>query len=164
MKKVLLLLATLGGSISWGPTYATTIAIDLGPPGRVAGEKVVSFNQLNDLQFSGQTLSLNFVFTSNSFLRLFKNTSSEFLFLPILDVFGAGTIHFPTGSGYLFDKIGHRISSVTSFGGSVTTEPGGEAVPLALGGFFPLLADKLCRRIFTALTSTSQCRIIRLST
>jgi hypothetical protein len=67
-EKVLLLLATLGGSISWGPTYATTIAIDLGPPGRVTGEKVVSFNQLNDLQFSGQTLSLNFVFTSNSFV------------------------------------------------------------------------------------------------
>ena len=44
-------------------------------------------------------------------------------------------------AGYLFDKAGNTISSVTSFGGSVTTDPGGEAFRLALGGFFPLLAN-----------------------
>ena len=56
----------------------------------------------------------------------------------MLDVFGAGTINNPTGSGYLFDKAGNSISSVASFGGSVTADPGGEAFRLALGGFFPL--------------------------
>ena len=142
MKKALLLFATLGCSISWAPTYATTIAIDLGPPGRVTGEKIVSFSDLNDLQLNGQTLSLDLVFSGNSFVRLFKSTNSTFLLIPMLDVFGAGTINNPTGSGYLFDKIGNRISSVTSFGGSVTTDPGGEEVRLALGGFFPLLADE----------------------
>ena len=101
MKKALLLFATLGCSISWVPTYATTIAIDLGPPGRVTGEKIVSFNGLNDLQFNGQTLSLDLVFSGNSFVRLFKSTNSTFLLLPMLDVFGAGTINNPTGSGYL---------------------------------------------------------------
>jgi len=141
MKKALPLLATLGCSISWAPTYATTIVFDLGPPGRVTGEKIVSFNDLNDIQFSGQTLSLDLVFSSNGFVRLFKSTNSTFLLMPMLDVFGAGTIHDPTGSGYLFDKIGNRISSVTSFGGSVTTDPGGEEVRLALGGFYPLLAE-----------------------
>jgi hypothetical protein len=141
MKKKLLLLATLGCSISCASTYATTITIDLGPPGRVTGGKIVSFSGLDYLRLNGQTLSLDLVFNGNGFVRLFKNTSSAFLFLPILDVFGAGTIHNPTGSGYLFDKIGNRISSVTSFGGSVTTDPGGEEVRLALGGFFPLLAD-----------------------
>ena len=141
MKKTLLLLATLGCSISWASTYATTITIDLGPPGRVTGEKIVSFSDLNDLQLNGQTVSLDLVFSGNSFVRLFKNTSSTFLLLPMLDVFGAGTINNPTGSGYFFDKIGNRISSVTSFGGSVTTDPGGEAFRLALGGFFPLLGD-----------------------
>ena len=60
----------------------------------------------------------------------------------MLDVFGAGTINNPTGSGYLFDAAGNAISSVTSFGGSVTTDPGGEAFRLAFGGFFPLLADE----------------------
>ena len=141
MKKALLLFATLGCSISWAPTYATTIAIDLGPPGRVTGEKIISFNDLNDIQFRGQMLSLDLVFSGNSFVRLFKSTNSTFLLLPMLDVFGAGTIHDPTGSGYLFDKIGNRISSVTSFGGLVTTDPGGEEVRLALGGFYPLLAE-----------------------
>jgi hypothetical protein len=142
MKKALLLLATLGCSISWAPTYATTIPIDLGPPGRVTGEKIFSFNDLNDLQFGGQMLSLDLVFSSDGFVRLFKSTSPTFLLLPMLDVFGGGTINNPTGSGYLFDKAGHPISSVTSFGGSVTTDPGGEAFRLSLAGFFPLLAGQ----------------------
>jgi hypothetical protein len=141
MKKRLLLLATLGCSISWVPAHATTITIDLGPPGRVTGEKIVSFSDLNDLPLSGQTLSLDLVFSGNGFVRLFKSTSPTFLLLPMLDVFGAGTINNPTGSGYLFDGAGNPISSITSFGGSVTTDPGGEAFRLALGGFFPLLAD-----------------------
>src|SRR6059058_5166754 len=141
MRKRLLLLATLGCSISWVPAHATPITIDLGPPGRVTGEKIVSFSDLNDLQLSGQTLSLDLVFSGNSFVRLFKSTNSTFLLLPMLDVFGAGTINNPTGSGYLFDKAGKPISSVTSFGGSVTTDPGGEEFRLGLGGFFPLLAD-----------------------
>jgi hypothetical protein len=142
MKKILLLLATLGCSIFWGPIYATTIAVDLGPPGRVTGQKLFGFNDLNDVQFSGQTLSLDLVFSSNDFVRLFKSTNSTFLLLPMLDVFGAGTINNPTGSGYLFDKAGNAISSVTSFGGSVTTDPGGETFRLSLAGFFPLLADQ----------------------
>jgi hypothetical protein len=54
MKKGLLLFVTLGCSISWVPTYATTITIDLGPPSRVTGEKIVSFSDLNDLQLSGK--------------------------------------------------------------------------------------------------------------
>jgi hypothetical protein len=140
MRKALLLFATLGCSISWAPTYATTIAIDLGPPGRVTGEKIISFNDLNDIQFSGQTLSLDLVFSGNGFVRLFKSTNSTFLLMPMLDVFGAGTINNPTGSGYLFDEAGNPISSVTSFGGSVTTDPGGEAFRLSLAGFFPFLA------------------------
>ena len=143
MKKKLLFLVTLGCSILWFPTYATTITIDLGPPSRVTGEKIVSFNGLNDLQFSGQKLSLDLVFSGNGFVRLFKSTSSSFLLLPMLDVFGAGTIKDPTGSGYLFDKSGNPISSVTSFGGSVTTDPGGEAIRLSLGGFYPLLGQEI---------------------
>lgn len=139
MKKGLLRLVTLGCSIFWIPAYATTVTIDLGAPGRVTGEKVVSFSDLNDLQLSGQTLSLDLVFSGNGFVRLFKSTSSSFLLLPMLDVFGAGTINNPNGNGYLFDKSGNPISSVTSFGGSVTTDPGGEAVRLSLGGFYPLL-------------------------
>src|SRR6184192_24302 len=145
MRKRLLLLATLGCSICWVPAHATTITIDLGPPGRVTGEKIVSFSDLNDLPLSGQTLSLDLVFSGNSFVRLFKSTNSTFLLLPMLDVFGAGTINNPTGSGYLFDQAGNPISSVTSFGGSVTADSGGEAFRLALGGFFPLLADETGR-------------------
>ena len=141
MKKTLLLLATL--SISWASTYATTITIDLGAPGRVTGGKIVSFTDPSDLQLNGQTVSLDLVFSGDGFVRLFKSTNSTFLFLPMLDVFGAGTINNPTGTGYLFNKEGNPISSVTSFGGSVTTDPGGEAFRFALGGFFPLLADEI---------------------
>ena len=110
MKKRLLLLAALGCSISWVPTHATTITIDLGPAGRVTGEKIVSFSDLNDLQFSGQTLSLDLIFGGNGFVRLFKGTSPTLLLLPMLDVFGAGTINDPTGSGYIFRRLGHDCS------------------------------------------------------
>ena len=141
MRKTLLLLATLGCSISWASTYATTITIDLGPPERVTGEKIVRFSDPSDLQLNGQTVSLDLIFSGNNFVRLFNSTNSSFLLVPMLDVFGAGTINNPIGSGYLFDEAGNPISSVTSFGGSVTTDPGGEAFRLALGGFFPLLGD-----------------------
>jgi hypothetical protein len=144
-KKKLLLLATLGYSICWASTYATTITIDLGPPGRVTGGKIVSFSDPSDLQLNGQTVSLDLLFSDNGFVRLFKNTNSTFLLLPMLDVFGAGTINNPTGSGYLFDKASNPISSITSFGGSVTTDPGGEAFRLSLGVFFPLLPDETGR-------------------
>jgi hypothetical protein len=139
MRKTLLLLATLGCSISWAS--ATTITIDLGPPERVTGEKIVCFSDPSDLQLNGQTVSLDLLFSGNNFVRLLKSTNSSFLLLPMLDVFGAGTINNPIGSGYLFDAAGNPISSVTSFGGSVTTDSGGEAFRLALGGFFPLLGD-----------------------
>jgi len=153
MRKTLLLLATLGCSISWASTYATTITIDLGPPERVTGEKIVSFSDLSDLQLNGQTVSVDLLFSGNNFVRLFKSTNSSFLLLPMLDVFGAGTINNPTGSGYLFDEAGNPISSVTSFGGSVTTDPGGEAFHLALGGFFQLSDGDACHMSMIALIS-----------
>src|SRR6185312_2575585 len=137
MRKTLLLLATLGCSISWAPTYATTITIDLGPPERVTGEKIVSFSDLSDLQLNGQTVSVDLLFSGNNFVRLFKSTNSSFLLLPMLDVFGAGTINNPTGSGYLFDEAGNPISSVTSFGGSVTTDPGRGSFPPCAWWFLP---------------------------
>ena len=138
-------MATLGYSICWASTYATTITIDLGPPGRVTGGKIVSFSDPSDLQLNGQTVSLDLIFSGNGFVRLLKSTNSTFLLLPMLDVFGAGTINNPTGSGYLFDKASNPISSITSFGGSVTTDPGGEAFRLSLGFFFPLLPDETGR-------------------
>lgn len=141
MTKKFLLFAAAGYSIFWASAYATTITVDLGSPGRVTGEKIVSFTDTSDMHLNGQVVSLDLVFSGNSFVRLFQSTSSSFLLLPMLDVFGSGTINDPTGSGYLFDKNGNPISSVTTFGGSVTTDPGGEAVRLALGGFFPLLAS-----------------------
>ncbi len=79
------------------------------PPSRVTGEKIVSFSDLNDLPLSGQTLSLDLVFSGNGFVRLFKSTNSTFLLLPMLDVFGAGTIDNPTANGYLFDQAGNPI-------------------------------------------------------
>jgi hypothetical protein len=108
-----------------------------GPPERVTGEKVVSFSDLSNLQLHGQTVSLDLIFSGNNFVRLFKSTNSSFLLLPMLDVFGAGTINNPTGSGYLFDEAGNPISSVTSFGGSVTTDPGRGSFPPCAWWFLP---------------------------
>ncbi|MGI9115109.1 MAG: hypothetical protein ACR2FX_08760 [Chthoniobacterales bacterium] len=131
----------MGIALSIPAGYGTTIRVDLGAPERVTSDKIVNVVGLNDIQFNGQMVSLDFVFDANSFVRLFASTSKTFDLVPILDVFGVGTISNPTGSGYLFDSWRNPISSVTSFGGSITTGPDGEAFRLALAGFFPLIAD-----------------------
>ncbi len=138
IKKLILFVALAGVMPA---AYATTIPVDLGPSARITGDKIVTFTGLNNLQLNGQTVSLDFVFSGDSFVRLFKETSTSFELALFLDLVGAGTINNPTGTGYIFDSANTPISSVAIFGGSVTTGPGGEAFRFGLADFFPLLAD-----------------------
>jgi len=52
-------------------------------------------------------------------VRLFKETSTSFELVPFLDLFGAGTINNPTGTGYIFDSANTPISSVAIFAGQL---------------------------------------------
>jgi hypothetical protein len=123
-----------------GELQATTIGIDLGPPGNYAGANSqlgpISFSDLNGTPVNGSSLSLDFFFTNNEFVRLFASTT------PLFDVSlnlitNAGT--FPglltAQSDYLIAEDG---SVIPGFGivGRADSSNGSTSI-----GFFPLLED-----------------------
>ncbi len=145
LKSVILLVVF---ALSLSPAQATTIAVDLGPPTKVVGEKNITFNSLNNIELSGQSLSLDVVFPQGSFVRLpvLKKTgvtATGFSLQVMLSVSGAGTVKNAAGRGYVFDSAQKPISEVQTFeGGSVTTDAAGESARIMLGHVSPLL-DKL---------------------
>ncbi|MBA3881896.1 MAG: hypothetical protein H0X73_04075 [Chthoniobacterales bacterium] len=141
--KILLLL--IASAIALSPVHATTIAVDLGPPMKVVGEKSVTFNSLDNIKLSGQTLSFDIVFPEGSFVRLpvLKKTgvtATGFSLQVMLSVSGAGTVNNSAGKGYVFDSAQKQIGEVQTFdGGSVTTDAAGESARIMLGHVSPLL-------------------------
>ena len=65
---------------------ATTIAIDLGSPSKLTSQIDIPFAALNGVSLNGQTLSLDFMFTNNEFVRLFTVTSPSFISLLTLQM------------------------------------------------------------------------------
>ncbi|CAN5470701.1 hypothetical protein BH18VER1_BH18VER1_14430 [soil metagenome] len=141
--KILLLLAAC--AIPLTPAHATTVAVELGPSARVIGEKSVSFNPRDQIELSGQTLSLEFVFPAGSFIRLpvlkkTNLTATGFSFQVMLNVFGSGTVNNAASKGYVFDSAHKPIGEVQTFeGGSVTADAAGESARIMLGRVAPLL-------------------------
>jgi len=90
----------------------------------------------------------------------------------MLDVFGAGTINNPTGSGYLFDKASIQLVLLhpSEARSPLTRVEKLSAFRLGVFSHFYLmrLADlvktDLFRWIFTALTLISPCRMVPPST
>src|SRR5689334_22117058 len=60
--------------------FAATIGIDLGPPAFYVGTNVgpIPFSALNGTALNGSSLSLDFSFSGNEFVRLFSSTASLF--------------------------------------------------------------------------------------
>jgi hypothetical protein len=114
---------------------ATGIEIDLGTPGRLAVHKKNSFDQLNNVQLGGQSLSLDFTFSKSEFVRLFSITSSLFSVEIDLQTNGAGQLGFLQGTGHLVDINGQPIP-----GFGVTGNASGNG-SLSIG-LFPLLKDQ----------------------
>lgn len=141
--KNLVLLVALASAVS--VAHGTTITVDLGRPSRVTGEKTVSVDGLNTLVLAEQTLSLDYVFTEGTFIRLpvVKKTGvtgTGFSFQPTLTLFGSGAVKGAIGTGYVFDGAHNRIGEVQSFNGaSVVTNPGGESIQFSVGNVSPLL-------------------------
>ena len=82
------------------------------------------------------TLSEDFLFANNAFVRLFTGTDSSFDAIIILQTSGSGLVGFLDGTGYLIDALGNAIPGY-GITGSASSSDGSMGL-----GFFPLLKDK----------------------
>ena len=88
---------------------ATSSEVDLGSPGTLSADRTFSFDQLNNIQLVGQSLSLDFTFTNNAFVRLFTITSPLFSAQIDLQTNGTGQLGTLQGIGHLVDINGQPI-------------------------------------------------------
>jgi hypothetical protein len=114
---------------------AIAIQIDLGNPGTLSNDLAVAFNGLNGTSLLGQTLSLDFTFTNQEFVRIFTVTSDSFIAGLNLQTDGSGLVGFLQGTGYLLDAQGNAIP-----GFGVTGSASGDDASMFIG-LFPLLKD-----------------------
>ena len=118
---------------------AITIGIDLGPSHVLTGinpeTSKIPFDGLNSTPVDG-SVSVDFLFTNNEFVRLFTATQPGFDALMTIQTNGSGLLGFLSGTGYLIDAQGDAIP-----GFEVTGSASGNDGSLGIG-FFPLLKDK----------------------
>jgi VPDSG-CTERM motif len=101
------------------------IPINLGPPGTLATDTTISFGDLNGTGLLGQNLSVDFVFTSSEFVRLFTITT-DFSAFVTLQTNSSSFVGFLSGTGYLTDSLGNALEpsetlgSASSSNGSMT--------------------------------------------
>jgi hypothetical protein len=119
---------------------ATTIEIDLGPPAVYTGTNAqvgpIAFSDLNGLPVNGSSVSLDFFFTKNEFVRLFSNTAPLFdIGVALLTNAGTYPGFVTNAAAYLIDQSGNAIP-----GFSVVGRADGSNGVTGLG-FFPLLVD-----------------------
>src|SRR5207237_8986639 len=90
------------------------------------------FDELNGTQLAGQTLSLDFSFAGDQFVRISKTTSSAFDVDLALHTNGSSLLGFLDGTGYLTNINGNPIPG---FGitGSASSDAGDMFI-----GLFPL--------------------------
>jgi hypothetical protein len=116
--------------ISSGAVQGVAIPINLGPPGALATDTTISFNDLNGTGLVGQNLSVDFVFTNSEFVRLFTVTT-DFSALVTLQTSSSSSVGFLSGTGYLTDSLGNALESPETLG-SASSSAGSMTV-----GLFP---------------------------
>src|SRR4029077_18135599 len=91
------------------------INLNLGPPGTLATDTTISFSDLNGTGLLGQTLSVDFVFTSSEFVRLFTGTT-DFSVLMTLQTSSSSFVGFLSGTGYLSNSRGNPLEAPETLG------------------------------------------------
>src|SRR6266446_6249224 len=92
-----------------------TIPINLGPPGTLSTDTTISFNDLNGTGLLGQNLSVDFVFTSSEFVRLFSVTT-DFSVLVTLQTSSSSFVGFLSGTGDLTDSLSNALEPPQTLG------------------------------------------------
>ena len=116
---------------------ASFVSVDLGPSHTITSETPpASFDSLNGTPLDGQSVSLDFSFSNNEFVRIFSVTSYTFQASIELGTNGSGLLGYLQGTGYLIDINGNAIP-----GFGITGSASGNDGSLELS-LFPLLKDK----------------------
>jgi len=122
--------------LSIGTANAIPITVNLGPPvHQTTQTSPSSFDELNGTQLAGQTLSLDFSFVEDQFVRIFKTTSSTLDVDLALHTNGSSLLGFLDGTGYLTNINGNPIP-----GFGITGSASSDAGDLFIG-LFPLVKD-----------------------
>lgn len=122
-----------------GSARATTIYLNLGDSPHVTSKVANSFTALDGMALQGQTLSLDFRFSHEEFVRLFTITSNPFVALLKLQTNSPGMVDLLNGTGFLVGKHGHPLEQPQQLG-SASGDNGSLAA-----GLFPLLPGDLQR-------------------
>jgi hypothetical protein len=122
--------------LSIGTANAIPITVNLGPPIlQTTQTGPSSFDELNGTPLAGQTLSLDFSFVEDQFVRISKTTSSKLDVDLALHTNGSSLLGFLDGTGYLTNINGKPIP-----GFGITGSASSDAGDLFIG-LFPLVKD-----------------------
>lgn len=134
----------IGLMLLCGTARATTIQLNLGGSNdRVHDQLITPFGS-GITTLAGQTVSIDFTFSGDSFIHLYGNTSPLFSVQPMLQLSGTGTILDVVGQAYTFDSLHQQNSPLWNFGGGSVTGDG--TFNFGLGYIFPLLNEDGTRR------------------
>ena len=134
-----LLLVLVGNFLLGTSAWATPITVPLEQANRVRGPLFLPI-ETGITSLNGQTLSLNFVFPNDLFVRLFSSTTKSFDLTATLTLQGDGAFDRTVGSGYTFGANGLRNSAIfTYLPGFAGSTNGIETFSYRLGFVFPLI-------------------------
>jgi hypothetical protein len=136
--RVWILVTVLQTVIGLETSRATNIQIDLGPSPVVSTSMTVPFTDLNGTNLSGQNLSLDFVFSSPQFVRLFSVTT-DFEVSVILQTNSPGLAGYLNGTGFLSDQFGNPLQPPEDIGSASSSDGSMIAIllPLVAGAGAP---------------------------
>jgi len=106
-----------------------SIQISLGAPGALSFDTKVPFNDLNGTALLGQSVSVDFMFTSSEFARLFTVTTDPLVLLT-LQTKNSGSVGFLQGTGQLIDNLSKALEPPETLG-SATSSAGTMIVGLS---------------------------------
>ena len=134
------LLPVLVGFLLLGTSArATPITVPLEQANRVRGPLFLPI-ETGITSLDGQTLSLNFVFPNDLFVRLFSSTTKSFHLSAMLTLHGEGKFKNAFGSGYTFGANGLPDSPIFTYPPGIAGSTHGiETFSYSLGFVFPLM-------------------------
>jgi len=134
-----LLLVLIGNFLLGTAAWGTPITVPLGQANRVHSPLFLPV-EAGITSLNGQSLSLDFVFPNDLFVRLFPSTTKSFEVSALLTLHGEGTFDRTVGSGHTFGANGLPDSGTYTFPPGVAGSTNGiETFNYSLGFVFPLI-------------------------
>jgi hypothetical protein len=134
-----LLLAFVSVLLLGASAWATPITVPVEQANLVRGPLFLPIDA-GIASLDGQTLSLDFVFSNDLFVRLFSSTTKNFTLSAMLTLQGDGKFARPFGSGFTFGANGLPNSAIFTYPSGIAGFTHGiETFSYSLGFVFPLM-------------------------